>query len=174
MPIQEENGTDIPEQGDQGKEKLGDESASPAAELQKECNELNDRFLRLAADFENYRKWMSRDLDRQVQSAIEQFAVELIEVADNFERALKAEDAPSREGLEQIRKLFRTILERHGIREMESVGKTFNPAEHEAVACEPSDGEDGIVLTEVCRGSMMDDRVIRCAKVVVSKRPESE
>jgi molecular chaperone GrpE len=174
MPTQEKNGADVPEQGDHGKEKAGEEPASSAGNLQKEYDELNDRFLRLAADFENYRRRMSRDLDQQVLSAIERFAVELIEVADNFERALKAEDVSSREGLEQIRKLFRTILERHGIREMESVGKTFNPAEHEAIACESSDGEDGIVLTDVCQGYTMNDRVIRCAKVVVSKRPESE
>ena len=108
-------------------------------------------------------------LDTRVRFAIEAFAVELLEVIDNFERAMKAEDTASREGIEQISKLFRTILERHGIRRIEAVGKKFDPAEHEAIAYVPSDSEEGTVIDEVCVGYCMHDRIIRCAKVAVSK-----
>jgi len=155
----------------------GEESQdnSPAPdEMQKRYDDLNDRFLRLAADFENYQKRLARDLDQRVRFAIEQFAVELLEVADNFERALSAEDGAAREGLEQISKLFDAVLERHGIIRIESKGKRFDPAEHEAIAYISSEQEEGVVIDQVCQGYMMHDKVIRCAKVAVSKGKECE
>jgi molecular chaperone GrpE len=142
--------------------------------LRDQLNDLNDRFLRLAADFDNYRKRSERDLDTHIRYAIEKFAAELIEVVDNFDRALSVENSSAKEGLEQISKLFRTILERHGISPVESVGKPFNPAEHDAIACIPSDAEEGVVIDEVCKGYRMHDKIIRCAKVTVSKGKESE
>jgi molecular chaperone GrpE len=150
------------------------EQPSEVAVLRDQLADLNDRFLRLAADFENYRKRTERDLDTHIRYAIEKFAVELIEVIDNFDRALASEDSGAREGLEQISKLFQKILEKHGIAPIESVGRKFNPAEHEAVVCVPSDREEGIVVDEVCKGYRMHDRIIRCAKVTVSKGQESE
>ena len=109
---------------------------------------LNERFLRLAADFENFRKRTSREMDAQARFAIEGFAIELLEVADNFERALRSEDPQPREGLEQIRKLFWTVLERHGIHSFESVGTRFDPACHEAVVSLPSECREGTVVEE--------------------------
>ena len=153
----------------------GSQDNSPAPdEMQKRYDDLNDRFLRLAADFENYQKRLSRDLDQRVRFAIEEFAVELLEVADNFERALSAENGAAREGLEQISKLFDAVLERHGIVRIESKGTKFNPAEHEAIAYIPSEHEEGIVIDQVCQGYRMHDKVIRCAKVAVSKGKECE
>jgi molecular chaperone GrpE len=160
---QEKNGESSPEL-----------TSPPPGELEKEYQELNDRFLRLAADFENFRKRTERDISSRVRYAIEEFATELLEVIDNFERAEKEEDSGAREGLVQIHKLFRTILERHGIRPLESVGRPFNPAEHDAVASIPSDSDEGTVIEEFCKGYCMNDRVIRCAKVAVSKGKEGE
>ena len=89
------------------------DAASPALEeLQNAYDDLNSRYLRLAADFDNYRKRMDRELDARTTFAIENFAVELLEVVDNFERAERAEGAGLPEGMEQIKKLFMTILER--------------------------------------------------------------
>jgi molecular chaperone GrpE len=85
---------------------------------------------------------------------------------------LKSEDIKAREGLEQIQKLFRRVLERHGIQPIESVGTRFDPARHEAVVSLPSECEEGIVLEEFTCGYRMHDRVIRCAKVAVSKGKE--
>jgi molecular chaperone GrpE len=143
-------------------------------ELRQKYDELNERYLRLAADFENYQKRTARDLDTRVRYAIERFAVELLEVADNFDRALKEEGGSSREGLEQIRKLFRTVLMRHGISPIETVGKHFDPAEHEALVSVPSERPEGEVIDEICRGYRMHERVIRCAKVAVAKNEKSE
>jgi molecular chaperone GrpE len=168
---EEEFNESVPEKNDESSPGLA--SPSPG-DLQREYQELNDRFLRLAADFENFRKRTERDLEARVGFAIGEFACELLEVIDNFERALKEEDGAAREGLVQIHKLFRSILERHGIRPLESVGKPFNPAEHEAVACVPSACDEGTVVEEFCRGYCMQDRVLRCAKVAVSKGKEGE
>ncbi|MCQ8894143.1 MAG: nucleotide exchange factor GrpE [Methanolinea sp.] len=143
-------------------------------EIQRKYEELNDRFLRLAADFDNYRKRMEREIQTRTRYALEGFAVDLLEVADNFERALSADPSSARDGLEQIHKLFGAILERHGVVPIGARGRKFDPSEHEAVACVPSDEEEGTVVDEVCCGYRMHDRVIRCAKVTVAKKKESE
>ncbi len=149
------------------------DAASPALEeLQKEYDDLNNRHLRLAADFDNYRKRMARELDARTTFAIEEFAVELLDVVDNFERAERADDTALREGMEQIRKLFAAILERHGIKPIECRNHPFDPERHEAVAYIPSEAEEGTVIDEAIRGYCMQDKVIRCAKVVVSKGKE--
>ena len=150
-----------------------EDAASPALEeLQKAYDDLNQRYLRLAADFDNYRKRMARELDVQTTFAIEDFAVELLEVVDNFERAEQADGAGLKEGMKQIKKLFMTILDQHGIRPIESQDLPFDPEQHEAVAYVPSAAEEGTVIDEVLRGYCMQDKVIRCAKVVVSKGKE--
>jgi molecular chaperone GrpE len=151
-----------------------DRPTSSQEKLQKEYQELNERFLRLAADFDNFRKRTARDLEAQVKFAIEEFAIELLEVIDNFERAARADEIGAGEGLAQIHKLFETVLERHGIRPITSVGKRFNPVEHEAIVCIASDQEEGTIVEEYCRGYCMHDRVIRCARVAVSKGKEGE
>ncbi|MCE5337730.1 MAG: nucleotide exchange factor GrpE [Methanoculleus sp.] len=149
------------------------DAASPALEdLQMAYDDLNRRYLRLAADFDNYRRRMARELDTRTTFAIEDFAVELLDVVDNFERAEKADGAGLREGMEQIRKLFAAILERHGIRPIECRNLPFDPERHEAIACVPSAAEEGTVIDEVIRGYCMQDKVIRCSKVVVSKGKE--
>ena len=149
------------------------DAASPALEeLQTAYDDLNSRHLRLAADFDNYRKRMAREIEARTTYAIEDFAVELLDVVDNFERAGKADGAGLREGMEQIKKLFMTILERHGIRPIECRDLPFDPERHEAIAYVPSAAEEGTVIDEVIRGYCMQDKVIRCAKVVISKGME--
>jgi molecular chaperone GrpE len=132
--------------------------------------ELNDRFLRLAADFENFQRRTSRERESIIALANERFVIDLLEVVDNFDRALKADDSHLREGLEQIRQLLSTQLQRHGITPIESLNKPFNPMEHEAIAHVPSGEPEGTVIDEVARGYRMNEKVIRYAKVAVSKR----
>ncbi|OPX62675.1 MULTISPECIES: nucleotide exchange factor GrpE [unclassified Methanoregula] len=142
----------------------------PEPEEQKKAyDELNDRFLRLAADFENFRRRTAKERESIVALANERFAVDLLEVMDNFERALKSDDSHLREGLEQIRQLMSAQLQRHGIIPIDSLKKAFNPAEHDAIAHVPSREPEGTVIDEVSRGYRMNDRVIRHAKVAVSK-----
>lgn len=146
--------------------------SSEVEELRKAYDDLNDRFLRLAADFDNYQRRMARELETRTTFAIESFAVELLDVLDNFERATAADDASLREGLEQIKKLFTAILQRHEITPIECCNRPFDPRAHEAVAYVPADAIEGTVIDEVIRGYCMKDKVIRCSKVVVSRGKE--
>jgi len=139
------------------------------ADLKRSCDDLNERYLRLAADFDNFRKRTARQTEEIRTYALEKFAVELLDVADNFERAQKSDDASLREGLESIQKQFSGLLEKHGIKPLSCLHEAFNPEEHEAVASIPSEHPEGIVVEEFIRGYRMHDRIIRHAKVAVSK-----
>ena len=155
--------------GDGGQEPLPG-PASPGPEEQKRAYaELNDRFLRLAADFENFKKRMAKERESVVMLANERLAIDLLEVVDNFDRALRSDDAHLREGLEQIRQLLGAQLQRHGITPIDSQKKPFNPAEHEAIAYVPSGEPEGIIIDEIVCGYRMHEKVIRHAKVAVSK-----
>jgi molecular chaperone GrpE len=142
------------------------------AELRTANEQLNERFLRLAADFENFKKRAGKDQNARVNAAVEQVICEMLEVYDNLERAERADDKGLREGLAQILKLFGTVLERRGVTRITCLHQPFDPTYHEAIAVVPSDEEEGTVIDEVTRGYCMDDRVIRFAKVAVSKKLE--
>jgi molecular chaperone GrpE len=142
-------------------------------EKKKAFADLNGQFLRLAADFENFRRRTARERESITALANERFAVDLLEVVDNLERALKSDDAHLREGIVQIQQLLASQLERHGVIPIESLKKQFSPAEHEAIAHVPSDETAGTVIDEVARGYRMHDKVIRHAKVAVSKGNEN-
>ena len=146
---------------------------TPALDEQKKAfADLNDQFLRLAADFENFKRRISRERDSVVGLANERFAIDLLEVMDNFDRALKSDESHLREGLEQIRQLLGAQLQRHGIMPIDALNKPFNPVEQEAIAYVPSIEPEGMVIDEVARGYRMNDKVIRHAKVAVSKGNE--
>jgi len=137
-------------------------------ELKRNNAELNDRFLRIAADFENFKKRTARERETIVALANERFAVDILEVMDNVERALSADDAHLRKGVEQIHQLFITQLQRYSISPIDSLKKQFNPAEHEAIAHIVSSEAPGTVVDVVSPGYRMYDKVIRYAKVAVS------
>ncbi len=176
--IQEEESNDSDEKKEQESSTELDGTPSIGGptpeELQRKYEELNDRFLRLAADFDNYRKRMEREVQEQARYALEAFATELLEVVDNFERALSADPSSAQEGLDQIHKLFCTIMEKQGIVPIRAKGRKFDPTEQEAIAYIPSDEEEGTVIDEVCCGYRMHDRIIRFAKVAVAKKKETE
>ena len=135
----------------------------------KRYEDLNDRYLRLAADFDNFRKRTDRERETITRVANERFAADILEIADNLERALKADDVHLRDGVAQIRALFADILARHGITPIDALQKPFDPALHEAIVHIPSDEETGVVIDEVSRGYRMHEKVLRYAKVAVSK-----
>ena len=142
---------------------------SEPAEQKKAFDDLKDQFLRLAADFENFRRRTARERESVIALANERFVIDLLEVVDNFDRALKSDDSHLREGLEQIRQLLDAQLQRHGIMPIDSLNKPFNPVEHEAIAHVPSGEPEGTVINEVAKGYRMNEKVIRHAKVAVSK-----
>ena len=171
-----EHSTEQPETSNSGEaENSGPEFQHLAAELEtqkKAFSELNDQLLRLAADFENFKKRSAREREAYISHANERFAIDILEVVDNFERALKADDTHLREGILQIQQLLNAQLLRNGIIPLDAQKKQFNPAEHEAIAHVTSDEPAGTIIDEVSRGYRMHDKVIRYAKVAVSKGNE--
>lgn len=138
--------------------------------------ELNDKYLRLYSEFDNYRKRSNREKMDIIKNASADVLKELLPVLDDFQRAEKAnaesDDSEAlKEGYKLIQhKLFST-LERKGLKPMESIGKEFNVDHHEAITDIPAPSEDmkGKVIDAIESGYFLNDRVLRFAKVVVGK-----
>ena len=140
-----------------------------------EVEALNDRLLRLHAEFENYKKRTARERSEFVKFANESLILEFLPVLDNLERALATArsgvDAQAvAEGLEIIVRLFQTTLEKAGVKAIEALGRDFDPNLHQAAAqVESHDGRDNIVVEEVRKGYVLEGRLLRPAMVKVSK-----
>jgi molecular chaperone GrpE len=134
--------------------------------------EVDDRLLRLAADFENYKKRAARERDEYVTFANERLIKELLPVLDDLERALQAaaehEEAKLEEGVELVHRSLASLLERNGLKEISTEGK-FDPHVHEALLSQPSEAEQGTVIDVVQKGYAIGDRVVRPARVIVAE-----
>ena len=157
------------------------EEAEEITELEKtqhELEETRDKVLRLAAEFENFKKRMARERGLALKYAEESIIKELLPAIDNLERALEqgkethnAEDLLA--GVELTHKGLLTTLEKFEVASMDCVGAPFDPNHHEALAMEETDEMDpNSVLKEFQKGYTYKDRLIRPAKVVVSKKAE--
>jgi molecular chaperone GrpE len=143
-----------------------------AAELSSKMKELEDRYLRLAAEFDNFRKRTARDFQIVVKTANERLILELLDLRDNFERALSnsAGNAESfRQGIELIAGQLDAVLKKELVEELNVGGKPFDPATSEAIAHLESERPEGEVLQVLSRGYSLAGRVIRPARVTVSK-----
>jgi len=150
--------------------------ASPDAltALQQEKAAIQDRLLRLAAEFENYRKRVDRERRDQADAAVAGAVEELLPIVDNLERALEApvgSDAEVyRKGVQLIHQQMVDLLRKRGVTPIESVGTEFDPNVHQAVAHEvSSDHREGEVMEEFRRGYKLGDRLLRPAMVKVAK-----
>ncbi len=144
-------------------------------DLQKEYQSLKDQLLRLAAEFDNYRKRVERDMNGLIRSANADLVVSLLPIIDDLERSINAANgnqnaSPLLEGIKLIQKNFLKTLQDQGLKPIESVGQPFDPEKHDALLQMPVDGkEPNIVIEEHVKGYEFKDRVIRHAKVIVSK-----
>ncbi|MDR1147874.1 MAG: nucleotide exchange factor GrpE [Spirochaetaceae bacterium] len=167
-----------------------DLSALPASESQKIADlerklaELNDQYLRKAADFENFRKRIVKEKQDAIEFANQSLLLDLIATLDDFERAINAADTSAkteadfntlREGVSMIEKRLVGQLEnKWGLKRFDSAGEPFDPARHEALFMEKSpDVGEPIVKEDFAKGYMLKDRVVRTAKVKVAM-PEVE
>lgn len=151
--------------------------------LQKELDAANqtieeqkDKYLRLSAEFDNYRKRTMKEKAELIKNGGEKTISAILPILDDMERALqnakKAEDIQAVcEGIELISQKFQKVLAQEGLQQMEPVGKDFDTDFHEAVALVPAPSEDqkGKVLDCVQTGYTLNDKVIRHAKVVVAQ-----
>lgn len=143
--------------------------------LENTIAELKEKNLRLLAEFENYKKRTTRERLELMNSASKDVIVSLLPVLDDFERAKKhAEESSGEtfsEGVRLVYNRLTNILQSTGLKPMESMGETFDAELHEAITEVPAPTEDlkGKVLDVIEKGYMLNDKIIRHAKVIVGK-----
>jgi molecular chaperone GrpE len=144
--------------------------------LRRERDDLHERWMRSAAEFENYRRRTERERRELSEAAAADLIRDLLPVVDDFERALSSADAASgagpefRRGVELIHKQLLEALRKRGAQPFDSVGQPFDPSWHEAVAWEPAgDRPDGEITAELRRGYRLGTRLLRPAQVKVAK-----
>jgi molecular chaperone GrpE len=143
----------------------------PAAEASAPAPD--ESYLRLAADFDNYRKRVAREQVELTRRANERLLNELLPVLDDLERALEAaaehEEAKLEEGVRLVHRSLLGLVERHGLSEIETDG-AFDPHVHEALLAQPGEGAaEGSVLQVLQKGYRLGDRVLRPARVIVAE-----
>ncbi len=164
----------------QEKEKEIEELKKKLEEREKELKEHHDRLLRLAADFENYKKRASREKEEWTKFANEDLIRAMLPFIDNLERAVNHAQTVKDTGvlIEGVRLTIQQILKtlnKFGLSTFESVGKPFDPAMHEAMlVVETDEHEPNQVVEEFQKGYVLNDRLLRPATVSVSKPPEKE
>jgi len=144
----------------------------PLEELRRERDTLQDRLLRTAAEFDNYRKRMDRERRELAEYTAGEAIKDILPIIDNLERALQAsaQDAPLRKGVELIHKQMLEMLRRRGVTPIAALGADFDPNVHEAVTHEEStQHREGEVMEELQRGYKVGDRLLRPAMVKVAK-----
>ncbi|WP_255821898.1 nucleotide exchange factor GrpE [Domibacillus sp. PGB-M46] len=151
------------------------EEESKEEQLQKQLDEAEDRYLRLRADFDNFRRRANLDREAQEKYRAQKLVTELLPVLDNFERALQItpeheETKSVLQGMEMVYKTFVTALESEGVKPIETVGKPFDPNVHQAVMTDSDESaEPNSVLAELQKGYTLKDRVIRPSMVKVNQ-----
>jgi molecular chaperone GrpE len=150
------------------------EELSSEEKLKEEIAHLNDRFIRLYAEFDNYKRRTSKERIELLQTAGKDVIISLLPVLDDFERAEKAtanatDIAAVKEGISLINNKLKGILSQKGLKEMETIGSVFDADFQEAVTNIPAPSDDlkGKVVDELEKGYLLNDKVIRFAKVVV-------
>ncbi len=147
---------------------------SPEDLLKEELSLANDKYLRLYAEFDNFRRRTTKERIELLQTAGKEIVVSLLPVLDDFERAIKSMEATTdvnavKEGVVLVQSKLNNILGQKGLKPMESIGNAFDADLHEAITNIPAPTDDmkGKVMDEMEKGYYLNDNVIRFAKVVV-------
>ena len=143
----------------------------PMQALKDEAASLNDKLLRQHAEMENLRKRTAREVVDARKFAVEKFAVSLLDVVDNLERALAVEagqEEALRDGVQRTLDAWHSMMGKFDMERIEAVGEAFDPHKHEALSQMPSDAPEGTVINQHCAGYLLNGRLIRPAQVLVS------
>jgi molecular chaperone GrpE len=147
---------------------------SAEEKLKQENAALNDKYLRLFAEFDNYKRRTQKERVELLQTAGKDVIVSLLPILDDFDRANKAaenavEVGPIKEGVQLVHNKLKNLLVQKGLKDIESINTPFNTDLHEAITKIPAPNEDmkGKVIDELEKGYTLNDKVIRFAKVVV-------
>jgi len=171
-----------PEEGSSAEE---EKKLSPMEELQEQLKkkdielvEQKSDFLREKADLENFRKRLVKEKADALQFANERLLKELVEIDDNMNRALNTPNTSLeslKEGVKMIQKQFATFLKNQKVEPVEAIGKPFDPSLHEVMTqLESEEHEENTVIKEYSTGYTLNGRILRSAKVVISKKPTEE
>lgn len=157
-------------------EMTNEENDDKVQELEGQLKEVNDKYLRLVADFDNFRKRTAKERVELIKNAGEDVIKSLLDVVDDSDRAMKQLETSDdivqiKEGITLVFNKLRNILLSKGLKEMESKGQGFDTELHEAITEIPAPTDDlkGKVLDEIQKGYYLNDKIIRHAKVVVGK-----
>ena len=169
------NNEEIEEQKASIEDNLADE-ADPLEELQKKYEEVNDSYLRLHAEFDNFRKRTLKEKADIIKSGGERVLTDMLPFADDFERALQAlhtaEDKEAMvEGMDLIYSKFLNFLNQHGVKEIEALGQPFDADKFEAITTVPvqDKSQKGVIIDCVQKGYQLNDKIIRYPKVIVGE-----
>ena len=149
-------------------------STDPVADLQRERDDFYDRWMRKAAEFDNYRRRVERERREHADQSVVNLLQELLSVVDDFDRALTVDagegGAAYRKGVELIHAKLKDLLAKYGVKPIQALGADFDPNLHQAVIHEESaDHREGEVIDELRKGYMIGDRLLRPAMVKVAK-----
>ena len=151
-------------------------TATEAEDLNIKLAEANDKYTRLFAEFDNYKKRTSKEKLDLMQSAGKDVIIKLLPILDDFDRALSymkeiPDDNPVKQGLDLVSNKFKKTFEQLGVKELEVIGQPFDPEFQEAIISIPAPSDDlkNKVLDVIEKGYLMNDNVIRFAKVVVGQ-----
>jgi len=143
----------------------------PMQALKNEVVEVNDKLLRQHAEMDNLRKRTAREVMDARKFAVEKFAVALLDVVDNLERALDVEEGKEealRDGVQRTLDSWQGMMGKFDVERIDAVGEQFDPHKHEALSQMPSDEPEGTVINQHCAGYTLNGRLIRPAQVLVS------
>jgi len=151
-------------------EKKFQEKEQQLLKKEEELKDMINTLQRLQAEFDNYRKRIDKEYEQMKSFACEDLIMELIDVLDNFERAmLSKEHQEFVKGIELIYAQFYELMEKQGLKKISCEGK-FDPYRHEVLLAEKSDKESGTILEELQSGYMLGTKILRHAKVKIAKK----
>ncbi|MFB6305633.1 MAG: nucleotide exchange factor GrpE, partial [Flavobacteriales bacterium] len=179
--IREEEGEkeELPEE-EEGKNEEEDEQEAKINDMEKKIENLNDKYLRLFSEFDNYKKRTNKEKQDIIKNAGADIIRELLPVLDDFDRALESNELTDeddeqvkkiKEGYKLIYQKFKNTLEQRGVKEMKAEGEEFDSELHEAMTKMPAPSKDmkGKVVEVAQKGYYLNDKVLRHAKVVVGE-----
>ena len=136
-----------------------------------ELADYKEHLQRLQAEFDNYRKRIEKEREEYCKFANHELMLKLLSILDSFELALKSTDKKEDfiQGIEMIYSQFYSVLEKEGLKKIDALNKKFDPNYHEVLLIENSENEDGVILEELQRGYLLNDKVIRHTKVKINK-----
>lgn len=161
---------------DKKKEEIKKKESKKVDPKEEKIKELTETLQRLQAEFENYKKRIDKEKGEFVKYSKHEVIAKILPILDSFELAIKnAKNNPNfLKGVELIFSQLYSTLESEGLRPIESLGKKFDPYKHEVLMQEASDKEEDVVLEELQKGYMLNDKVLRHSKVKVSKKDDKQ